>query len=65
MTCPEKASETEALIGAYSQSARLVLVTSPGMIVKGFSRDLFNPPVMRWQDVTTETYDDWIRFLSI
>lgn len=59
-----KASETEALIGACSQSARLVLVTSPEMLVEGFSMGLFNPPVMSWQDVKTETYDEWIRFLS-
>ena len=59
-----KASETEALIGACSQSARLVLVTSPEMLVEEFSMGLFNPPVMSWQDVKTETYDEWIRFLS-
>ena len=59
-----KASETEALIGACSQGARLVLVTSPEMLVKGFSMGLFNPPVMSWQDVKTETYDEWISFLS-
>jgi len=58
-----KTSETEALIGASSQSARLVLVTSSKMIVEAFSRDLFNPPVMDWQDVQTEAYDDWIKFL--
>ena len=60
---PRKTSETEALIGASSQSARLVLVTSSKMIVEAFSRDLFNPPVMDWQDVQTEAYDDWIKFL--
>ena len=59
-----KASETEALIGACSQSARLVLVTSPEMLVEGFSMGLFNPSVMSWQGVKTETYDEWIRFLS-
>jgi hypothetical protein len=34
------------------------------MLVEGFSMGLFNPPVMSWQDVKTETYDEWIRFLS-
>ena len=59
-----RASETEALIGACSQGARLVLVTSPEMLVEEFSMGLFNPPIMSWQDVKTETYDEWIRFLS-
>jgi hypothetical protein len=60
-----KASETEALISACSQNARLVLVTGPEMIVEAFSRDLFNPPVMDWQDVKTETYEGWMKFLPI
>ena len=58
-----KASETEALISACSQSARLVLITGPEMIVEAFSRNLFNPPVMDWQDVKTETYESWLEFL--
>jgi len=60
-----KASETEALISACSQNARLVLVSGPEMIVEAFSRDLFNPPVMDWQDVKTETYEGWMKFLPI
>jgi hypothetical protein len=60
-----KASETEALISACSQNARLVLVTAPEMIVEAFSSGLFNPPVMIWQDVKTETYGDWMKFLQI
>ena len=60
-----KASETEALISACSQKARLVLITGPEMIVEAFSRDLFNPPVMEWQDVNTETYEGWMKFLPI
>jgi len=59
-----KASETEALISACSQNARLVLVTGPKMIVESFSRDLFNPSVMDWQDVKTETYEGWMKLLS-
>ena len=60
-----KTSETEALIGACNQDARLVLVTGPEMIVEAFSRDLFNPPVIGWQNVKTETYDDWLKLLPI
>ena len=59
-----KASETEALISACSQKARLVLITGPEMIVEAFSRALFNPPVIDWQDVKTASYEDWIRFLE-
>lgn len=58
-----KTSETEAFIGACSQSARLVLVTSLDMIVEASSTALLNPPVMDWQEVKTETYDDWMKFL--
>jgi hypothetical protein len=60
-----KASETEALIGACSQDARLVLVTTTELIVEALSRDSFNPPVIPWQEVKTETYDDWMKLLPI
>lgn len=58
-----KALETEAFIGACSPRARLVMVTGLEMIVEAFSTELFNPPVMDWQEVQTETYDDWMKFL--
>ena len=60
-----KASETEALIGACSQEARLVLVTLPDMTVEAVSSDSFNPPVTTWQEVKTDTYNDWMKFLPI
>lgn len=60
-----KASETEALIGACSQDARLVLVTMPELIVEALSGGSFNPPVIPWQEVKTESYDDWMKFFPL
>ena len=60
-----KTSETEALIGACSQDARLVLVAMPELMVAALSRDSFNPPVIPWQEANTETFDDWVKFLPI
>ncbi|MDA0273269.1 MAG: hypothetical protein O3C68_08455 [Proteobacteria bacterium] len=60
-----KTSETEALIGACDQNARLVRVSMPELIVEALSRDSFNPPVIPWQEVRTETYNDWMKFLPI
>ena len=59
-----KVSETEALIAASSQNARLVLVTSSAMIIEAYSKPLGSPAVKRWQDIETDTFDDWTKFLQ-
>ncbi len=60
-----KASETEALINACHEDAQLVLMTTPGMLVEAVSAGSFNPPVIPWQEIKTETFDDWMKFLLV
>ncbi len=58
-----KTSETEALINACCRNARLVLVAWPDPAVEATSSELFNPPVVPWQDIKAEMYDDWIQHI--